>query len=796
MIKSSILFRLAWFYFALVSVHLVFLRPYWQVIPGENSRIFSAVLCLTAFTSAIVVAERGKFRAKWREISISLILSALAFTSAYFSVTPVSSMARSFVLVCCCVGGFWCSRILLNTVSRQKAFAWLCSAALAGFLAVCLLGYALGGNITFFFGENPHALLSRMYLLAFGPVALITLRKVVPCITGALLLILAYIVSHLGSSPSVVEMGALMPIAMAFVATFVLVLRARSRVALLCLLFVVAVIASHYISNIPTKDHWSKERHYYRLESYPFALHGAKQRTWFGIGLRAPREHFVNDYTVRQPQYSKELFIQEIEYLETQENMFLTMLVGLGVPFFILYMFCLIIIVFRLGADCIRGPSGESEISPISLVVPLSAGIVYCTMTDVLMLAPCAWFFHILLGMAPTFDRQFFNSSVEMKRILRRLAPATATIVIGVVVGTHPFFAPHKLSIRNMMAQVKSLPIITDFVTKGSDGQDPANSSKTKHEDRNVTQPSKSYVPHETPQLGTLIVKIANYQGVKVDWGICAILDNSKSMSVEASPWKPNKLSAAISVVDKITGAMPTNSRLMLRSFYDEGPLHRKGKDLYLRVTKVMSGWTVAPFLLPGIDLARLISAGENNLCMAAASSLETDFRKDDPLFPRVLLLTDGSTECQLTDFLNKLRSKQFGWDAARLDIIAFGPKGMIAGHLQSAVLKTGGTLLEITDPQAISETVEHYSESLRKPVEQLLTIKRTDNIAFPTDVKLSEQLILQPGFYNITLPSIPGSTGGQRIIEQVKVAGHKTTVVEIPALEGGKPSITFLDSN
>lgn len=794
MIKSSILFKLAWLYFALVSVHLVFLIPYWQVIPGENSRVFSAILCLIAFTSAIVVAERGKFRATWFEISFSLILSALAFTSAYFSITPVSSVARSFVLVCCCVGGFWCSRILLNTASRQKAFAWLCSASLAVFLAVCLLGYAIGGNLTFFFGENLHGMLSRMYLLAFGPVALITLGKAVPCLIGSSLLIVAYIVSHLAASFSGVEMAALMPIAMAFVGVFVLAICARSRLVLFGLLFIVAAMASHYISNISTKEHWRQQYQSYRLESYPFALHVAEQSPWFGIGLRAPREYFVNDYTVRQPQYSKEQFIQELQYLETQENMFLTMLVGLGIPFFILYMLCLITIGFRLGADCIRGPSGESQISPIALVSPLAAGIVYSATTDIFMLASSAWFFHLLLGMVPIFDRQFSNSSVERKRILSRLAPVAATITIGVVVGTHPFFAPHKLSIKNMMDQVKSLPIITDFVTEESGSQDPASSSKTKHSDRNVPQPQKSYSPPATPQLGTLVVRIADYRGVKVDWGICAILDNSKSMSAEASPWNPNKLAAAISVVGKITELMPKDSRLMIRSFYDEGPLYRKGKDLYLRITKVMSGWTVAPFFLSGIDLEHLTSASENNLCMAAASSLETDFRKDDPLFPRVLLLTDGSTQCQLTDFMNKLRVKKVGWDAARLDVIAFGPKGVNSGHLQSAASKTGGTFVEITDPQAMSETVERYSESLRKPVDQLLTIKKTDNISFPIEAKLSEQLILQPGFYNITLPSIPGSSGGQRIIEQVKVTGQKTTVVEIPAKGGGKPSITFLD--
>jgi hypothetical protein len=764
-------------------------------MPGENAKVFSGVLCLIAFTSATLVAERGKFRATWFEILISFILSVLAFISAYLSVTPVSSMARSFVLVACCVGGFWCSRILLNTVSRQKAFAWVCSAAIAVFLVVCLLGYSLSGNITFFFGENHHAMLSRMYLLAFGPVALITFAKVVPCIAGALLLILVYIVSHLGASSSGIEMAALMPIAMAFVATLALTMRTRSRVALLGFLFVAAAIASNYVSNIPDKYHWSQERQYYRLESYPFALHVAAQRPWFGIGLRAPRENFLNDYTVRQPQYSKDAFTQEIQYLETQENMFLTMLVGLGVPFFVLYILCLTIILFRLGAECIRGPSGESQVSPISLVVPLSAGILYCTTTDILMLAPSAWFFHILLGMAPKFDREFFSSSVERKRILKRLAPAAAMIAMGIIVGTHPFFTQHKLSIRNMINELKSLPIITDFVTKGSVGQDPASSSKTKLADRNAHQPPKSYSPSETPQLGTLMVNIADYQGVKVDWGICAILDNSKSMSAEASPWKPNKLAAAISVVDQITESMPANSRLMLRSFYDEGPLYRKGKDLYLRVTKVMSGWTVAPFLLSGIDFEHLTSARENNLCIAAASSLETDFRKDDPQFPRVLLLTEGSTQCQLTDFMSKLSIKKFGWDAARLDVIAFGPKGTIGGHLRSAVSKTGGTLLEITDPQAISETVERYSNFLRKHVEQFVTIKKTDNISFPTEVKLSEQLILQPGFYNITLPSIPGSAGGQRVIEQVKVSAHKTTVVEIPAQEG-KPSITFLDSN
>ncbi|MFH0958671.1 MAG: hypothetical protein V1897_08210, partial [Pseudomonadota bacterium] len=263
MIQNTILFRLAWFYFALVSVHLVFLRPYWQLMPGENSRIFSAILCLTAFTSAIVVAERCKFRAKWFEIFLSLIFSVLAFASAYFSMTPVSSMARAFVLICCCVGGFWCSRILLNTPSRQKAFAWLCSASLAVFLGLCLAGYLIAGDIVFFFGEGPHAMLSRMYLLTFGPVALITFGKALPILTGVLLLVLAYIVSYLGAF-SGVEMGVLMPVAMAFAAMFVLAFRARAGIALFGLLLVISAVTSHYITNVSTESYSSKQYQLYR----------------------------------------------------------------------------------------------------------------------------------------------------------------------------------------------------------------------------------------------------------------------------------------------------------------------------------------------------------------------------------------------------------------------------------------------------------------------------------------------------------------------------------------------------
>ncbi|MFH0958981.1 MAG: hypothetical protein V1897_09795, partial [Pseudomonadota bacterium] len=521
-----------------------------------------------------------------------------------------------------------------------------------------------------------------------------------------------------------------------------------------------------------------------------------KERPWLGIGLRAPREYFVDSYKIGHPQYSKEQFTQDIQVLETQENMFLTTLVGLGIPFFVLYMFFLIVFGFRLLANCIRGPSGESTISPVSLLIPLAAGIVYCTMTDILMLPSSAWFFHVLLGMAPTSASMFFKSSVEKNHVTKRLAMATATIAIGVVIGTHPFLAPYKLSINSILDWVKSLPVITGFVMEESGSQTTSSSSKTGDENRNDPQLPGSYSPHETSQIGTLIVKIPDYRGIEVGWGICAIIDNSKSMSADGSPWEPNKLAAAIKVAGEIGESMPKDSRLMIRSFYDEGPLYRKGKDLYLRVTKVISGWAAGPLLLSGIDLKHLISDSENNLCMAAASSLETDFRKNDSQFPRVLLLTDGTRQCQLTDFMNKLRVKKFGWDAARLDLIVFGNKAMVGGNIQSVISKTGGVFLEVIDPNAIHGMVELYLRFLKKPLEQLITVTRTDGLSKPTDAKPSEQLILQSGIYNIAIPAIGGSSGEKRIIERVKVVGHKTTIVEIPADEKEKPYIRYLGEN
>ena len=43
------------------------------------------------------------------------------------------------------------------------------------------------------------------------------------------------------------------------------------------------------------------ETFYYRLESYPLAWHIAKDNLLWGIGLRTPRDGYLEDYEIQTP---------------------------------------------------------------------------------------------------------------------------------------------------------------------------------------------------------------------------------------------------------------------------------------------------------------------------------------------------------------------------------------------------------------------------------------------------------------------------------------------------------------
>jgi len=449
----------AWLVFCATCLQLAFQQPYVILIPGERANLFSGLLCAIALFAALWTRGGGKPAGSPVEWGLSLILAVLAMLSGALSETAWSSSYRSFILIASGLGGFWCARILLATPERQRVFARFCCVIFAGMVLVGFLGYALKGNVSHFLDQNPHPLCDRLLILAFGPLVLLLDGSARERIISVALLCLGCVIFYLSDLRSAM----LIPLALCLMALWMRQFRFNH---LLVVLLLFAAALPFFFSRLPAwkmgKEH---EPTYYRFENYPFSLHIVRHNPWFGIGLRAPREKFVEGYHIIYPYVTKEKFTESVKNVVTSENTFLTLGVGLGAPFLILYCAGLIGLFARLfrsvrhppgafyessrnerpGPDLRMGRFGGemhlpsklwrseallppcSEAKPRSarqsrglslsvvpvtklgrlyvpcaaLLLPVTAALIHFQVFDGLLYAQNCWYFHILLGLAP-----------------------------------------------------------------------------------------------------------------------------------------------------------------------------------------------------------------------------------------------------------------------------------------------------------------------------------------------------------------------------------------------------------
>ena len=167
----------------------------------------------------------------------------------------------------------------------------------------------------------------------------------------------------------------------------------------IAILLALALIVGIFFHFLPKeKIGLEYEPAYYRAENYPFSLHIAKKHPFLGIGLRAPRERYLEDYEIKYPYVTKEKFRESVKYIESSENIFLTFMVDLGFPFLILYVGCVIVLLVRL-IRMVKEPDSRSYLPPVALLLPIIAGLLDFQILDGLFHPQISWFFHILLGM-------------------------------------------------------------------------------------------------------------------------------------------------------------------------------------------------------------------------------------------------------------------------------------------------------------------------------------------------------------------------------------------------------------
>jgi hypothetical protein len=383
--------------FLLTSIQAAFLQPNVTLIPGERAKLFTGLLCALTLAACILFVKRPSRCGSVKEVAISVILGILILISSLLSSTVLSSSFRGFVVAASALGGFWCARILLASPARQALFTRLCTVLLAGIIALSLLGYTLYGNIFQFLDVNLHPISCRILLLFFAPIVLILGGGRSKIILGISLICLSYAVFLLSNLRS----AALIPIILGVVAVILGNLRLKHFVALLIPLALLLVLFFYSLPSVKIGREF--EPAYYRVENYPFSLHIALKHPFFGIGLRAPRVTYLEDYEIKYPYVTREKFAASLEHIVTSENTFLNFMVDLGFPFLIIYTGSIAIIVFRL-IRLARKPDPGSFLPPLALLLPITAGLLYFQVLDGLLHPQISWFFHILLGLVPVSE--------------------------------------------------------------------------------------------------------------------------------------------------------------------------------------------------------------------------------------------------------------------------------------------------------------------------------------------------------------------------------------------------------
>jgi hypothetical protein len=396
--------KIAWVLFGAASVQLAFLHPYIILVRGERTNLFSGLLCLVALSGALFLGKKNGLRFKSPEVLFSLVLAALAVVSGLLSITPLSTSFRVFSLLASGLGGFWCARLLLNTPDGQRRFEVLALFLLAGVILLSFTGYFLSSNIDMVFRtKNTHPLANTIMLLSFAPIVLLFSPSRPRKLLGLGLLLAGYVILCVSERLSVV----FIPMVACLLWALFGVLRWRY---LLLTLIATGLITGYYSHQLL----WfklSKEYPYYRIENLPFSWSIARQHPIFGIGVRAPREEFLKDYNPRYPYVSKEKFTQDIREIVSADNIFVTFMTGLGIPFLIIYSIALILLLIRLLGITFKPPPGLAY-PPLALLLPLAMALMHFQLYDGLLFAQNSWFFHILLGLIPVPAHKMEESGI------------------------------------------------------------------------------------------------------------------------------------------------------------------------------------------------------------------------------------------------------------------------------------------------------------------------------------------------------------------------------------------------
>jgi hypothetical protein len=386
--------KIIWILFAATSAQLTFQQPYLILVPGERTNLFAGLLCLLTLLAALRLGRKDGIRYKSPEFLVSAALLALAAISGWLN--GFAAACRVFVLLAAGLGGFWTARLLLNTPANLRRFEWLGMILLTGLIPVALASGLCAPTIGAYLNLNAHPLIDTLILLAFAPLAFLAGGSRPLRWWAVSLLASGYAVLCL----SLVISGMLIPLA-ALLAAGVLLRAVRPKHLILALIAGLLLIGLCY-PKIPWIKLTGKMPYYvaYRLENYPFSWHIARQHPWFGIGLRTPREGYLQDYRFKLPATDQGKFARQLGKDVTADSTFLTLVTGLGFPFVLIYGLALVGLFGKLIRLTWR-PAPGPGLPPLALLLPIAMALAHFQIYDGLLYPQNCWFFHVLLGLIP-----------------------------------------------------------------------------------------------------------------------------------------------------------------------------------------------------------------------------------------------------------------------------------------------------------------------------------------------------------------------------------------------------------
>ncbi len=372
-------------------------QPYFIIAGSRHVNLFAGVLCTLSLVSAWILADKKKARPNRFEVGISLSLTILICCSALTSPIPYHSLFRGLVLLSSGMGGYWCARLLLRTPLSRAHFTLFCAGLFAIFLIMQIIGYLGYGSVHHLFDEFRHPQVSVGLLLSFAPLALLLSRQRPQRTIGLLLICVCFFIFFLSGLRSAV----FMPIAVTGVAL------AFGFVPLRWFLVAAAVfivIGAGYFALFPEKRmKLTGEPAYYRLENYPFSWHIAMEHPLLGAGLFAKREDYLQNYAIHYPHVTKEKFAWTLKRIRVSENIFLTFASSLGFPFALLLASALAALYLRMLKTLRKAahspPGGLLHPHPITLFIPLTAGLLHFQVYDGLLHPQVCWLYCLLLGL-------------------------------------------------------------------------------------------------------------------------------------------------------------------------------------------------------------------------------------------------------------------------------------------------------------------------------------------------------------------------------------------------------------